>query len=283
MQIVKQAIRRGKRLIAQMEETRVPETGVAAWHLGQSGMALKRGGVVSYLDPYLSGDPGKRQFDPPMLPDEVTNASYVFLTHDHSDHLDPFTLNGIAKSSSQAVFICPAPHAAKLESIGIDSGRIVAAVVGETVTLNGVRFTAIPAKHEEFERDAEGRHLHLGYVLDLEGIKVYHAGDTLAYPELLETLVPHEIEIACLPINGHDFKRFGENLMGNMSFREAADLGAMLGADLIVPMHYDLFAHNTENPAYFVDYLHRAYPGQPYKLPVPGERFVHLSGRLEDA
>jgi L-ascorbate metabolism protein UlaG (beta-lactamase superfamily) len=135
----------------------------------------------------------------------------------------------------------------------------------------------IACKHEEFETDEAGHHRFLGYVLKIGGVIFYHAGDTVGYSELGSVLSPLGIEVACLPINGQDWKRSSGGIKGNLNYRESADLCAAIGADLLVPMHYDLFAFNTENPAYFVDYLHSTYPGQKFKMFQPGERMVYLS------
>ena len=77
-----------------------------------------------------------------------------------------------------------------------------------------------------------------------------------------------------VPINGHDWKRYDEDLMGNMTYREAVDLCCYVGTDYIVPMHYDLFENNTENPAFFVDYLYRKYFGQKFKMFMSEESMI---------
>lgn len=280
--------RSGLDLIDQMNRTSVPVDGLAIWHLGQHGLAVKRSGRICYFDPYLSNSIDEsygnapRNFPSPLDPEQVTNADYVFISHHHDDHLDPVTVRGIAAASPQAKFIVPSPWAPILIDLGIPDTRVIKAIVGETLQLDGFEAVPVACKHEDYYIDEAGNHGYVGYVVNMEGIRFYHAGDTLAFPELIEALKPLHVEIACLPINGHDFKRFGEQLLGNMTFREAADLVHAIGADLVIPTHYDLFAFNTENPAYFVDYLHRAYPGQRFKMFVPGERLLYLSERLEN-
>lgn len=273
----------GAALIAQLDDTAVPDHGIAIWHFGQESMAVKtKDGTIVYFDPYFTSSP-KHNFAAPLRPEDVTNADYVFVSHHHDDHLHPATLRGIAAASPQARFLCPVPHVRLLLAAGIAAERIIACRAGEPLRLGAITATGIASKHEEFMLDAEGNHGFLGYVLDLDGVVFYHAGDTVPFPELIESLRPHRVEIACLPINGRDFKRFAQHLIGNMNFREAADLTDAIGADLVIPMHYDLFAHNTDNPAYFVDYLHHAYPMQRFKMFVPGERYLHLSERGERA
>ncbi len=140
-------------------------------------------------------------------------------------------------------------------------------------------FFPVAAAHETFEYDGEGNHKFLGYILEANGVTLYHAGDTIVYDELPESLKAFDVEVACVPINGRDWKRRAANLAGNMNYREAADLGAAIGADLLIPLHYDLFRSNSENPAYFVDYLYHEYPGQRFKMFAPGERMLYLSER----
>ena len=71
---------------------------------------------------------------------------------------------------------------------------------------------------------------YLGYVVELGGVRVYHAGDCIPYAgqaERLRALRPH---LALLPINGRDFFREPEhNIVGNMDFREAARLAQRHG------------------------------------------------------
>ena len=263
---------------------------MAIWHLGQSGAAVKMKESICFFDPYLSNyiednrlvePPGllRRNFDPPARPEEVTIADIVLITHDHLDHLDPETVTGIAKHSPQACFICPAPSASKLVQLGIEHGRIYPAKATETINMYGIEVTAIPAKHEEYLTDSYGHHYYLGYVLKSNGVTFYHAGDTIGFSELVEYLRPFFIDVAYLPINGMDWMRAKQGVLGNMGYRDAIELARAAGIDLIIPAHYDLFESNTENPAFFVDYLYRYNPGQRFKMLVPGERLLYLSER----
>jgi L-ascorbate 6-phosphate lactonase len=61
-----------------------------------------------------------------------------------------------------------------------------------------------------------------------------------------------------------------------MNYRDAVEFGVAIGADLIIPIHYDLFPNNRENPAYFVDYLLHTYPTQRFHMMTAGERFIYF-------
>ena len=87
---------------------------------------------------------------------------------------------------------------------------------------------------------------------DLGSITVYHSGDTLRYPRMVELLRPFAIDVALLPINGNRPER---RVAGNLFGDEAARLAQDIGARLVVPCHYDMFEFNTESPDLFVGNL----------------------------
>jgi L-ascorbate metabolism protein UlaG (beta-lactamase superfamily) len=76
------------------------------------------------------------------------------------------------------------------------------------------------------------------------------------------------IDIALLPINGRAPER---RVAGNLWGREAAQLGRTIGARLVIPCHYDMFAFNTASPAEFIAACQRI--GQPFRVLQCGERF----------
>ncbi|WP_309441889.1 hypothetical protein [Dysosmobacter sp.] len=75
-----------------------------------------------------------------------------------------------------------------------------------------------------------------------------------------------------LPINGRSASRLRRGILGNMTYQEAADLAGAVKPGLVIPMHYDAYAGNLENPLLFQDYLHVKYPDVPCAVPRAGER-----------
>ena len=70
------------------------------------------------------------------------------------------------------------------------------------------------------------------------------------------------LDAALLPINGRDGVRYRNNLIGNMTFQEAADLAGEVKAGTVIPGHWDMFAENLGDPEAFADYFGAKYPGQ---------------------
>ena len=91
----------------------------------------------------------------------------------------------------------------------------------------------------------------LGYVLEIGGIRFYHSGDCLVYPELPATLSALAPDVLMIPINGRDHMREARGIVGNMNETEAAWLCAQVGPSYVIPMHYECIAGNTGNPGHF--------------------------------
>jgi L-ascorbate metabolism protein UlaG (beta-lactamase superfamily) len=278
--------RTGRSLAQQINTLPVPPGSLALWALGQSGFVIKGGDTVVYIDPYLSSavdeagyaPPGTfpRQFPPPLLPEDATNAQWVFCTHEHADHTDPKTLGPLAQASPQARFIGPANSREILRALGIPDGRIVVPPVDTPQTVGPLTFTAIPAAHYGLDRDAEGSFRWLSFIIQLNGVTLYHAGDTILYDGLVERLRKHSIDIACLPVNGRDGWRERRGMIGNLDGREAAELAVAVNADVLIPMHNDMFAANHVTPAILADFLDRAYPRQRCHWLQPGELYFYV-------
>jgi L-ascorbate metabolism protein UlaG (beta-lactamase superfamily) len=242
------------------------------WWLGQSGFLVAWQGRHLLLDPYLSDSltrkyadtdkPHERMTELVVDPSRLAFVDAVTASHAHTDHLDPDTL----RSLPGVPVVAPAAHrelvteragAAPLE---IDDG--------ETVEVAGFAITAVPAAHQAIERDADGRMLHLGYVVRCGPFALYHAGDTIPYDGMAERIrAVAAVDVALLPING---RRPERRVAGNLWGDEAAQLAHAIGARLAVPMHFEQFAFNTEPPDAFVAACERL--GQPYRVLRAGER-----------
>jgi L-ascorbate 6-phosphate lactonase len=166
------------------------------------------------------------------------------ITHEHEDHLDPGTLRVLVKQNEHAVLLAPAWCRESLLNIGCESSRIVDADTEQSLSLfeSRLRIQAIPAAHEELETNNQGQHRYVGYIIELNGVTIYHAGDTLIYPGLSELLRGHDIDLAMLPINGRDYFRTKRGIIGNMNYREAAEIAAEICVDAVIPLHYETFA-----------------------------------------
>jgi len=261
---------RGTALIDEINATRLREQSLAFWWLGQHSFILKTADRVFYIDPYLSPDE-RRRIRPLLQPNQVTNADYVLLTHDHRDHIDPTAVPGIAASSPQARFVVSRRHRRRLRDLEVPQERLCLMDPEDVLDLDGARITAVRSKHEFFENDEDGWPF-LGFVVEQGRTVAYHCGDGVVYEGLVTTLRAWKLTVMFLPINGRDAERYRRNTLGNMTYQEAADLAGALAPRLTVPGHFDMFEFNGEDPQRFADYMRVKYPQLAVRVCEHGER-----------
>jgi L-ascorbate metabolism protein UlaG (beta-lactamase superfamily) len=249
------------------------------WFLGQMSFVVKAGGLVVYFDPFLNDFTDEtgagRAYEPPFPPDCRIDADYFVCSHNHADHLNLQTLLPQARGNPRTRFIVPCPFVSLLTEAGIDGARITGARAGVPLSLDGaLTLTPVAAAHTAYETDENGDDLYLAYVLAGGNCRIYHAGDTIVTPRLVETLKGFRpLNIAILPINGGDWERAGMGIAANMTVEDAVKLARAIDADLTVPGHYDLLAGNAVNPSAFAEAMYRLCPSKKYHIFAPGECF----------
>jgi L-ascorbate metabolism protein UlaG (beta-lactamase superfamily) len=240
--------------------------------IGQAGFRLRdpAGGPTVFCDPFITrGD--DRSWQAPIDPAALAGADLILVSHEHTDHLDRPALRAAARfGGSRFTLVVPRPLVDQACSeFDLPAERVVGAQPEAVIEREGVRVHPVPARHGIDVSDAytfgeelsDGLVRYLGYVVEIGGVRAYHAGDCIPYvgqAERLKTLRPY---VALLPINGRDFFRETEhNIVGNMDSREAARLASDIGAEVLVPMHWELFAHNRGFPGDLVSYVSVHYP-----------------------
>jgi L-ascorbate metabolism protein UlaG (beta-lactamase superfamily) len=219
-------------------------TPVLTW-LGQAGFLIKAGGARLLVDPFFTEHEG-RTFPPPPIDVFGARIDRVLVTHEHLDHLDPESLRGVAVRSPSVAVIAPEPLREQVEGIPFEGVR-----PGDRVDLPGgaaVRVVrAVHALHPE-DGYSEGGDppRFVGYVIEADGVAIYHAGDTIADDRVLAGLDGVRVDVALLPVNGRSFFRERDDLAGNLDARDAVALATHCGASILVPIHWDLFEGNTE-------------------------------------
>lgn len=224
--------------------------------LGQSGCRLEFPQTVVYVDPYLSNSVQvldahdlERKVPLTLLPEQVTDAGWVLLTHAHIDHCDPHTIPGIAQASPKAKFSGPAPVLAKLREWGIPEDRLLLMTESWAELAPDLKACAIPAAHPDIERDQHGNLACIGFLLDYGGRLIYFAGDTFARQEIIDAITRHgPVDTAFLPVNEHNFFKGRRGIIGNMSIREAFTFAKEINARQVVAVHWDMFAANAVDP-----------------------------------
>jgi len=266
--------------LADVAATRERRHGFRLWWLGQSGFLLQWQGRHLLLDPYLSDSLTRKyaETDKPHVrmtrrvvdPERLDFVDVVTSSHNHTDHLDAETLGPLWRANPRLELVAPeANRAFVAERLGCPTSWPNGLDEGQSLEIAGFRIRAVPAAHEQIDRDAGGRCHYLGYVVAFGEHSLFHAGDCVPFPGQVETLRPFRVSLALLPINGRAPER---RVPGNFTGEEAAGLAHAIGARLAVPCHYEMFEFNTASPDAFVAEARRL--GQPCRVLRCGERLT---------
>jgi L-ascorbate metabolism protein UlaG (beta-lactamase superfamily) len=177
-----------------------------------ASLAMTLPGMVIYADP-VGGAEKYRGLPAPAL---------ILVTHEHSDHFDPPTLEGIVGEGAR---LLTNPSVFDKLPAGLKA-RATAIGNGETTTAGAVTIDAIPAHNltpDRMRYHPAGR--DNGYVLTIGGKRFYIAGDTEPVPEMLAL---EAIDVAFVPMN----------LPYTMSVEQAAPAVAAFAPAFVYPYHY---------------------------------------------
>ncbi|MCR5733483.1 MAG: MBL fold metallo-hydrolase [Lachnospiraceae bacterium] len=237
--------------------------------LGQMGFLVESGKMRLCLDYYASPD-GSRQTPAPVPAEELKDVDVFFGSHDHLDHIDHEAWKIWAKTNPNAKFVFPAAHMDSVIADGVDVNNAVGMNDGETVRIGDLTIHAIAASHEFLDMDpVTGLYPYLQYIIEIDGVKIHHAGDTVRYEGMMPKLKAFgKIDVEILPINGRDATRYRRNCIGNMTYQEAADLAGEVAPGVVIPGHWDMFADNSGDPEAFADYIDAKY-GEKLKCIIP--------------
>jgi len=192
--------------------------------IGHSAVKLE-GSKVVYIDPFITGNPVAT-----INLNQVTKADVVVVTHDHGDHLGD-TMAICKKTGATLIAVYEIAEAGTKQKIKAEGMNI-----GGTVTVNGVSVSLVPAFHTGGLGGTA-----VGAVIEMDGKKVYHAGDTGLTMEMQLIGEMYQPDLALLPIDG----RF------NMTPRLAAKAVELLKVPKAIPIHYDTFPLVHSSPEEF--------------------------------
>lgn len=201
-------------------------------YLGHSAFMIEGCEIKALIDPFISGNPNSG-----ISVEDLKDITHIFVTHGHGDHLGD-TVN-IAKSSNAKV-ICNFEIGQYLSDKGLSVHTMH---IGGRTSFEFGKVKMTPALHGSGIYN--GDHFicggnPCGFLIDLEGKKVYHAGDTGLTMDM--KLLEHEnIELALIPIGGNY----------TMDIYDAVKAVDFIKPKLVVPMHFNTFSVIKADPEEF--------------------------------
>jgi L-ascorbate metabolism protein UlaG (beta-lactamase superfamily) len=270
-------VKKGAELKNEIDTTLLPEGQLALWHFGQCGFIIKSSDLVVAIDLVLSDlfdkeGKSRRMFAPPFEPQDCPRLDYICCSHSHADHLDVQTLQGVLAQYPEAKCIVPASDR---QMVGmLDPRQVLLARQEEQFFLSSAcQLETVAVAHEAFAYDEQGNSLYLGFLFAFGPLSLFHGGDLMLEPSVLEKIATcPPFDIILLPINGRDESRHLGGIVGNMDSKEAALFASKTKARLLIPTHFDMFAANGADLNDFAFVLKESFPSVRYLVPQLGKR-----------
>jgi len=181
--------------------------------LGHDGFRIEAGKTI-YFDPYqIAGGPV---------------ADLILVSHEHFDHCSPEDIDKI--QGPETIIVTEKDSAKKL------TGDIRVMKPGDALDLGDVKIEAVPSYNtdKDFHPRKKG---WLGFIVETEGVRVYHAGDADFIPEMKDM----EVDIAFLPVSGTYV----------MTAEQAVQAALAVRPKLAIPMHYGAIVGDVQDAARF--------------------------------
>ncbi|MFA4907205.1 MAG: MBL fold metallo-hydrolase [archaeon] len=181
--------------------------GIEIEWLGHDGFLVKSAGTVLCFDPFEANASAK--------------ADFIFISHEHHDHLSPKDIEAFRKPST--VIIASESCRGKIADAHFLKPE-------QSIEIAGIKVRAVRAYNTNKFR-SPGVHFHpkenngIGFVVEFAGKRVYHAGDTDFIPEMKKL---GSIDVAFLPVSGTYV----------MTPEEAAEAANAIKPKTAIPMHY---------------------------------------------
>lgn len=166
-----------------------------------------------YIDPSTKGTGLKK--------DDFAPADLILVTHGHEDHYDKDLIKKIRKLGKPIITSLFLKK--KIKGIVWDVSP------GEFMKIGDITIWAVPAYNvKRFRKPGKPFHPQgegVGFIIKIEGMKIYHAGDTDLIPEMEQ--LPYDLDVALLP-SGDTY---------TMDIPEAAEAAIQINPTVAIPMH----------------------------------------------
>lgn len=199
--------------------------GIKIHWLGHDAFWIEAKGKNIYLDPFKIGKPVEGTED---VETYLPAADIIITSHEHFDHCNADSINLL---SDENTFLVGPKITQDILNNNIDVKKTVKELnPGGNLEIEGIKITAIPAYNTHRFRDPETKTPfhpkesgHIGPILDIDGVTIYHAGDS----DLIDEMIDLQPTIALIPISGTYV----------MDVPEAVEAAKLINAKITIPMH----------------------------------------------
>ena len=182
--------------------------------------------------------------DPFKIDRNYNDADIIFITHDHYDHYSEEDIDKVINENT--VIVIPEELLTKVLKKGINKNAIITVKPNQKYMVQGIKFETVPAynTNKTFHPKENG---WVGYVIEINEIKYYIAGDT----DITEENKKVKCDVAFVPVGG----------TYTMDFKEAAQLVNQIQPKVAVPIHYGSVVGTKQDAEEFIKLLHTNIKG----------------------
>ena len=182
--------------------------------------------------------------DPFKIDKDYNDADIVFITHDHFDHYSEEDIDKVINENT--TIIIPEELLTKILRKGINKNAIITVEPNKKYIVQGIKFETIPAYNTNKTFHPKENDW-IGYIIMLDGIRYYIAGDT----DITEENKKVKCDVAFVPVGG----------TYTMDFNEAAQLINEIQPKIAVPIHYGSIVGTEQDATDFIKLLHPTIKG----------------------
>lgn len=176
--------------------------------------------------------------DPFKIDKEYNDADIIFITHDHYDHYSEEDINKVRKENT--IIVAPEELLPKLLNNGFKEDEIITVDPDEEDMASDIRFETVAAYNIDKPYHPK-ENKWVGYVIEINGIRYYIAGDT----DITEESLKIKCDVAFVPVGG----------IYTMDFKEAAYLVNKIHPKIAVPIHYGSVVGMNQDSTDFIKLL----------------------------
>lgn len=182
--------------------------------------------------------------DPYHIEKNYNDADMIFITHDHYDHYSEEDIDKVRKNNT--IFIVPENLLNKLIKKGINDENIITLDPGDAENIDGIKVEAIHSYNIDKPFHPKENNW-LGYVIEIDGVRYYIAGDT----DITKENKIIKCDVAFVPVGG----------TYTMNFSEAAQLINIIKPKIAVPIHYGSVVGTKQDATDFIKLLYATTKG----------------------
>ena len=182
--------------------------------------------------------------DPFKIDKDYNDADIVFITHDHFDHYSEEDIDKVINENT--TIIIPEELLTKILRKGINKNAVITVESNKEYMVQGIKFETIPAYNTNKTFHPKENDW-VGYIITLDGIRYYIAGDT----DITEENGKVKCDVAFVPVGG----------TYTMNYSEAAELVNIIKPKIAVPIHYGSIVGTKQDATNFIKLLHSSIKG----------------------